>query len=61
MRKLLCWLGWHSLEFVPPCSSEEMGTKMAQAKSGEELLGVLFGGIMACKHVCKHCGHEVRT
>ena len=60
-RRLLCWVGWHQLEFVPPCSSEEMGKKMADAQSGEELLGVLFAGMMACKHKCKHCDYVIRT
>jgi hypothetical protein len=38
-----------------------MGKKMADAQSGEELLGVLFAGMMACKHKCKHCDYVIRT
>lgn len=60
-RRVLCWIGWHDHELVPPCSSDEMGKQMVESKDGFELLGRMLAGIFACKWVCKHCGHETRT
>ena len=60
-RKLLCGIGWHSLEEVHDMSAEEAGKRMAEAKSGFEVLGIMLAGALSKRWVCKHCSYETRT
>jgi hypothetical protein len=60
LRKVLCWVGLHSLEQAkPPCSAEEMGKSIADSKDGFEVFSKLIAAsFWAGRWCCKHCSYE---